>query len=305
MTKKLYLCAQNLFAMRKCFLFGLLFFVLFSAVAQNDSLTLVNAHWQIDTMGGLVLKRVQFSNHDYFQSNQHICVLEIPADGRFKLRYAYEPRRTRTSVMATQHQALAAVNGSFFDMEQHDPICYLRVDGQEVGINKPGKDTVNRKYYQYGTLVLDDVQTTGSLARIVLTDSNRFWERSLLDEDIMTAGPLLIYQGKSLPMRNDLSFVRNRHNRTAVGIRPDHTVLLLTVDGRTQMSAGFSLDELIQTMRWLGCTEALNMDGGGSTTMVVRGTQWNGVVNYPSDNYRFDHHGERAVSNAILVVPAE
>ena len=52
-------------------------------------------------------------------------------------------------------------------------------------------------------------------------------------------------------------------------------------------------------MRWLGCTEAINLDGGGSSTMYIKDS---GVVNYPSDNNRHDHDGQRPVSNAIILL---
>ncbi len=265
--------------------------------AQKDSITLVSAPWKCDTLHGMVLKTVHFTQNDYFQSNQCLSVLEIPATSALILRLGYEPQRTKTSTMAARHHAVAAVNGSFFDMERHNPICHLRIDGQELGINTPGKDTVNRKYYQYGTLVFnrDDV-------RILRTDSARLWERTLPDSNIMTAGPLLIYRGEDQPMRNDLAFVNKRHNRTAVGIKKDGTILLFVVDGRTKQSAGMTLDELTATLRWLGCHNALNLDGGGSTTLYIKDYPNNGIVNYPSDNGRFDHAGERAVSNILMVV---
>jgi exopolysaccharide biosynthesis protein len=52
-------------------------------------------------------------------------------------------------------------------------------------------------------------------------------------------------------------------------------------------------------MRWLGCSSAINLDGGGSSTMYIKDS---GVVNYPSDNNQHDHEGERPVSNAILIL---
>ena len=52
-------------------------------------------------------------------------------------------------------------------------------------------------------------------------------------------------------------------------------------------------------MLWLGCTEAINLDGGGSSTMYIKDE---GVINFPSDNKQHDHEGERPVSNAILVL---
>ena len=63
-----------------------------------------------------------------------------------------------------------------------------------------------------------------------------------------------------------------------------------------------SLDELTKTLKWLDCMDVLNMDGGGSTTLYLEGWANEGIVNYPIDNGRFDHQGERGVSNAILVV---
>jgi exopolysaccharide biosynthesis protein len=65
-----------------------------------------------------------------------------------------------------------------------------------------------------------------------------------------------------------------------------------------------NLIELQQVMRWLGCVSALNLDGGGSSTMYIKGEPENGVVNYPSDNKKFDHAGEREVANTVLLVPA-
>ncbi len=265
-------------------------------VAQNDSITLVNARWQADTVEGMVLKTVHFQQKEYFHSNQFLAILEIPASSGRKLCFAYEPVRAKTSEIAEKHHAIAAVNGSFFDMNRHYPICHLRIDSVDVGFNEPGKDTLNRKYYQYGTLVLDSGR-----AQILHTDSARLWECCLPYRDIMTAGPLLIYKGIAQPMRNDLSFVYKRHNRTAIGIRPDGTVLLLVVDGRFRESEGMSLGELISTLRWLGCGDALNLDGGGSTTLYVRNRPHGGVVNHPSDNGRYDYFGERTVSNVILI----
>jgi len=90
------------------------------------------------------------------------------------------------------------------------------------------------------------------------------------------------------------SFTYSRHPRTAVGISRDSTkIYFLTVDGRQSSSVGMTLDELANFMLTLGVWQGVNLDGGGSTTMVVRGK----VVNSPSDAT-----GERSVSNAILVV---
>ena len=88
-----------------------------------------------------------------------------------------------------------------------------------------------------------------------------------------------------------------RHPRTAVGFsRDSSTLILFTVDGRSENSGGMTLVELANVMRELGAWQAMNFDGGGSTAMVIDGK----VVNHPSDQ-----NGERAVGNALLVVIGE
>jgi hypothetical protein len=91
------------------------------------------------------------------------------------------------------------------------------------------------------------------------------------------------------------SFVAGRSARTLAGVRPDGTLLLVTVDGgRPGWSVGMTLAEAARLMRSLGATDALNLDGGSSSTMIVRGE----VVNRPSDRV-----GERPVSNGVFVMP--
>ena len=91
------------------------------------------------------------------------------------------------------------------------------------------------------------------------------------------------------------SFAYDRHPRTGVGISQDSSkVYFFTVDGRQAgYSVGMSLFEFANYMHEWGVFQGVNLDGGGSTTMVVRGK----IVNSPSDAA-----GERAVANALLCV---
>jgi hypothetical protein len=89
------------------------------------------------------------------------------------------------------------------------------------------------------------------------------------------------------------AFTTDRHPRTGIGFSEDSTrVVMVTVDGRQRRSVGMSLSEFADLMIMLGVAEGLNLDGGGSTTMVV-GTS---VVNRPSDLT-----GERPVGNALVI----
>lgn len=263
---------------------------------SNDSLRVINAEWRIDSLDGFVYKSYHFGEGELFCSAQHLFILEIPSSSPRRLAFVYDTILTEVSSLAERSEAYAAVNGSFFDMDLGNPICYLRINGNQVGENSPGKnDSVNRKYYQYATLALRRGRPCLSVP-----DSNRFSEEQMKEKNIMTAGPMLLLGGNMVPQRDDRSFVTHRHNRTALGIRPDGTTLLVVADGRFKHKAeGLSLPELEHIMHWLGCTEAINLDGGGSSTMYIKES---GVVNYPSDNNRHDHDGQRPVSNAILLL---
>ncbi|MCA0374560.1 MAG: phosphodiester glycosidase family protein [Gemmatimonadetes bacterium] len=84
-----------------------------------------------------------------------------------------------------------------------------------------------------------------------------------------------------------------RHPRSAVGVSRDgRTLWLVAVDGRSATSVGMTLVELADALRALGAWDALNFDGGGSTTLVIDGA----VVNAPTDP-----SGEREVANVLLV----
>lgn len=77
--------------------------------------------------------------------------------------------------------------------------------------------------------------------------------------------------------------------------------MLLTLDGRTDQAAGMTLLQLTDLMILLHCRDAVNLDGGGSTTMWINGKPFSGVVNMPCDNKTFDHEGERAVSDILII----
>ena len=107
-------------------------------------------------------------------------------------------------------------------------------------------------------------------------------------------GPMLVQGGETAVGEEGFpaqAFVAARHPRTAVGRTAEGDVWLVAVDGRSAVSAGASLAEMAVVMRRLGCVEAMNLDGGGSTTMAAVGI----TVNRPSDGH------ERPVADALMV----
>ena len=121
------------------------------------------------------------------------------------------------------------------------------------------------------------------------------WERA---ETIVGGAGLLLQDGVLVPdwtiEQFSVTFAAARHPRTLVGTHADGSLWLVTVDGRQPtLSVGMTLAELRAFARALGLRNALNLDGGGSTTMWVKGK----VVNSPSDAA-----GARKVSDAFIIV---
>ena len=96
---------------------------------------------------------------------------------------------------------------------------------------------------------------------------------------IISGGPYLIKNGDVFVdmTAQRLSAIGGRNPRTAIGYTKDNTFIMLTADGREGASIGLTLIELANLMKELGCVNAMNLDGGGSTVMYIKGE----VVNKP------------------------
>ena len=97
---------------------------------------------------------------------------------------------------------------------------------------------------------------------------------------IISGGPYLVKNGEVFVdmTAQKLGSVGGRNPRTAIGYTKDNNLIMLTADGREGSSIGLTLMELANLMKDLGCVNAMNLDGGGSTVMYVNGQ----VVNKPA-----------------------
>jgi hypothetical protein len=114
--------------------------------------------------------------------------------------------------------------------------------------------------------------------------------------DSIGGRPMLLQAGHVVAPTG-CGYLCERQPRTGVGITADGKLLIVTVDGRQPgWSLGYTLVQFANEMRREGAVTALNLDGGGSTTMVVKGVK----VNRPTDP-----SGERYVTSALLVLPGK
>lgn len=283
---------------RKVLLLFILFGVFQSADAQNlDSIIFVQTKWKKKNLKARSrLLKHHFNAKNLFGSNQNISYVEVKNKrGSAFLSIGQELKVLKpTSTFGIEENAVVAINGTFFDVKNGGSVDLIKVDGTIVAPNKLDLEG-KRSAHQKAAVLIDK----GKLS-IKEWNGRADWEQQETAENMMVTGPLLSLNS-SEALLDSGSFNVTRHPRTAIGIKPGGKVILLTVDGRNENSAGMSLFELRKIMKWLGCTTSINLDGGGSTTLWVAGEEGNGVVNYPTDNKKWDHNGERNVANVILL----
>jgi hypothetical protein len=130
--------------------------------------------------------------------------------------------------------------------------------------------------------------------------------------DLLQAGPLLVRDGISVYDRStdpegfsagahqfDSDITAERHPRAALGVAGGR-LIAVACDGRSRHDAGLTLEELASVLARLGAATAMNLDGGGSTSLIAGGR----LVNRPRRGFEVPEPGGRAVATALLFVPA-
>ena len=265
----------------------------FAAAAQTspaDSIAFVTAEWRVSDLGGGA--RCRYAQVDMFGSRQSISVVSYPRRG-FETRIVHLDRRAEAvSELGRAVGADMAVNGSYFDVRTFEPVTFVSVDRKIVG-----RTTPEEAFRTNGVIAFKDRK--GRRMEIFPCDTTQYADVARRYRSALAAGPVLIDGGKVVEYTSGSSFYTRRHPRTLIGKRADGTVVMAVIDGRFKgQGDGATIAETAYIARQLGLTEALNLDGGGSSTLW---TAQEGVLNHPYDNRRFDHEGERGVPNCIVV----
>ena len=257
------------------------------AQTEADSLAIVSAQWEItSTRKGIIQKCAAIPL--LFDGPQYISLIEIdPRLARVKAGIAVADSMTQTSRIAKAHNAIAAINGSYFDTKRGNSVCYLRI----------GKTVVDT------TTASELKRVTGAIrvykGKLSILPWNKQVEKDYKKRrgTVLASGPLMLKDGQVCDWSAcEQNFIKTQHPRSAIVTTHEGKVWLLTADGRApQHAQGMSIPQLTYLIRLLGGSDALNLDGGGSTTLWHTGQ----VVNHPSDNKRFDHKGERCVPNIV------
>lgn len=284
---------------------------LFSFVtnAQNyaDSLILTSVKWITTDLGNdLQWKYYHFNHQELFTSNQHVSILQTKINNK-NIQFAFGSadilipegdtlRKLKpTSLLAMENNALVAINGGFFNTKKGGSVDFIKINKRVIDSASYLSEKAMSEHSNSAITIEDNK------VEIMKGDRKAYWEKSMPQSNILVTGPLLLFNNEDQELRIN-AFNDNRHPRTCACITNDDNLLLITVDGRNALAQGMNLHELTYMAKILNCKNAINLDGGGSSTMYIKGQPDNGVVNYPCDNKQFDHFGERSVSNIFMIL---
>lgn len=196
-----------------------------------------------------------------------------------------------TSALVERHGGIAGINASYFDMKALTPVTFVKENGICEGRTSEGEFGLRTD----GLLHIRRGHRIG-IEKCARIDCDTDCEDS---DDAIASGPVLLKNGQPLVESwPDNTFYAKRHPRTLFGTSGDRWGYMIVIDGRSVHAAGATIPEAVEIALMLGLDEAINLDGGGSSTIWVKGE---GVLNHPSDNRRFDHFGQRVVPNILYI----
>lgn len=267
-----------------------------NAQTVEDSIRISTIKWAITDIGqGIRFSQAQVEN--LYNSTQNISIIDIDRSNTSYILKTYSPDNNQlitTSDQARYLDAIAAINGTYFDMKNGGDVNFHRMNGKTINRTDESEFRIRAK----GAFCAND-----TIVNII--EWNKGLEKDSISHsqynNILVSGPLLVDKNQIVQLKDD-PFVNNKHPRSCVAITKDGNVIFIVFDGRhTDNAEGVNLHELAHFMKQIGAEKALNLDGGGSSTLYVKGIGENGVVNMPSDNKMFDHEGERKLSSIIYV----
>lgn len=228
-----------------------------------------------------------------FGAPQSISILRYDPS-LFETRIVYAPSQCSdsTEALALRYGGIAAINGSYYDMQNLTSTTFVKKGGEVMT----------------GTLAREMARVDGILAtrdrqvHVFPCITEETGDPCDGFDDAIAGGPVLLSGGRpAMEIWPESDFYTRRHPRSVVGVADDGLVYFVVIDGRHPgLAEGTSISETVLISSMLGLRDAINLDGGGSSTLW---TDRNGVLSHPSDNRSFDKYGQRIIPTAIVIKP--
>ena len=292
-----------------CALFALLISGVEVEAASRKEKTPKNGDsgWTVRQLDGDKLVWYRFHG-EKFGAKQFVNVLALDLNCKdYELDFVALEKADSLSSVALSHDAVVGINGTY----EWDA-SFVKADGKIFSEITLPSDHI--RYWKHEGAVAFD----GKKIKIGYGNKISYLKNKM--PDIFSSSPMLIdnYKPVGAAFVGDISeldldklhyedYRRHqgvRHPRTAIALSRSNKLLLITIDGRSENGAGMSAKEVTEFLcEYFNPRYALNLDGGGSTTMYIKGSgeSLTDVINYPTDNKRYDHYGQRRVPTHILV----
>lgn len=237
----------------------------------------------------------RLNSSEIFPDKQHVEIMAVKRNAMSALKFGIawsDSALRKTSQFAEESKAIIALNGSFFDVKKGGSVAYLEAGGKVISLNRNSK----KPWAKTDSLLNGAILVSHKFRlKVEIAKPANVYEKSLKEEAVLVSGPILLIGGKKVPLENS-EFVKKRHPRACICETAEKSILLIAIDGRSEVASGMNLREAQDFLLRLKCKDAINLDGGGSTTLWVNDGKWKGILNKPSDK-----EGERPVANIIFV----
>jgi exopolysaccharide biosynthesis protein len=194
---------------------------------------------------GLIWKSSHTVLNDSIPQNINVLIVNLK---KRKIAISYDPIQNRTvSKQVTGTDAIAAINGGFFDMRNGGSVYYIKTAGRIMDT-----DTA-RKWSRNSNISGAVIITAGGRVFIEKAMPNLWYDENNEYEDVLLTGPLMVKDRQKLSLP-ETSLVTNKHPRTAIGIRNHRKLILITIDGRTKEALTLSIS-MVEAQQLCGSTE--------------------------------------------------
>lgn len=227
---------------------------------------------------------ITLTQHRAYNTDIYVAEVIIKSPSLLKSAFADDSYgqniNAKTSEIASAHNALLAINGDFYGVNN---IRYVIRNGV-LYRNIPLEDREDLVIYKDGSY--------GTINESAVT-AEALMENGVYQ--LYSFGPALVKAGEVCENTNHVLNIAGKNPRTAIGFKEPGHMFFVVADGRTDYSAGLTFPELAEFMYSIGATDlAYNLDGGGSTTMYFNGK----IVNKPSSDGKIE---EREVSDIVYI----
>ena len=269
----------------------LLLFLVITAIARSESeyaSILRDANWGWKNRNGVEYGKASFT--DLYGSAQIISIARYSESSMATMLYVKEHSKQGTNSLAAETDAMAAINGSYFNMTTCTSTTALWLYGSEIASTAPEEFARCNGIigFKDGVFSLEPCNSS--------TTAGQFAAWGKKYDSYVVSGPIIRRGGVSMDVNIGGEGFYGPHPRTMLGRCADGTVYMVVAEGRIEGATGMSLGNMLKLAEDFGMTDAINLDGGGSSTLWVNGE---GIIN------RLSGGAVRNVPNIITATSRE